>query len=83
MGITGWYTARNGQWYGQIADMAAWADPNVTPNKTYTYSVAPENIDMASGNLNLTIPLLRPQGRGGWSVPIALTYKLQPVPFSF
>ena len=41
MGITGWYTARNGQWYGQIADMAAWADPNVTPNKTYTYSVAP------------------------------------------
>ena len=38
---------------------------------------APENIDMASGNLNLTIPLLRPQGRGGWSVPIALTYNSQ------
>ena len=48
----------------------------VKPLGTY-WGAAPENIDMASGNLNLTIPLLRPQGRGGWSVPIALTYNSQ------
>ena len=48
----------------------------VKPLGSY-WGSAPESIDMASGNLNLTIPLLRPQGRGGWSVPIALTYNSQ------
>jgi len=33
-----------------------------------------EQIDMLTGNLNFTIPLFSAQGRGGWSVPFALTY---------
>jgi hypothetical protein len=38
---------------------------------------AGEQIDMRSGNLNYSIPLLNPQGRGGWSVPFSLSYNSQ------
>ncbi len=48
----------------------------VRPNGTY-WGGAGEQIDMRSGNLNFTIPLLRPQGRGGWSVPVMLSYNSQ------
>ncbi len=36
-----------------------------------------ENIDVRSGNLNFTLPLLKAQGRGGWKVPVNLTYNSQ------
>jgi hypothetical protein len=36
-----------------------------------------EQIDIRSGNLNYTLPLLKAQGRGGWSVPFALSYNSQ------
>jgi hypothetical protein len=36
-----------------------------------------ENIDLLSGNLNFTLPLLQAQGRGGWKLPINLTYNSQ------
>jgi hypothetical protein len=36
-----------------------------------------EQIDMRSGNLNFTQPLLKPMGRGGWGVPINLSYNSQ------
>ncbi len=35
-----------------------------------------ENIDMRSGNLNFTIPLLKVKGRG-WNVPFNLSYNSQ------
>ena len=36
-----------------------------------------EQIDMLSGNLNFSLPLLKAQGRAGWSVPFALSYNSQ------
>jgi hypothetical protein len=36
-----------------------------------------ENIDLRSGNLNFTLPLLEAQARGGWKLPIHLTYNSQ------
>jgi hypothetical protein len=36
-----------------------------------------ENIDVMSGNLNFTLPLLAPQARNGWSVGFALSYNSQ------
>jgi hypothetical protein len=36
-----------------------------------------ENIDVLSGNLNFTLPLLKAQGRGGWGVGFNLTYNSQ------
>ncbi len=36
-----------------------------------------ENIDAVSGNLNLTIPLLKPTSRNGTTIPIALSYNSQ------
>ncbi len=33
-----------------------------------------EQIDLLSGNLNFTLPLIRAQGRGGWGVNFALNY---------
>ena len=36
-----------------------------------------ENIDLMSGNLNFTLPLLQAHGRGGWKVGFNLTYNSQ------
>lgn len=36
-----------------------------------------EQIDMRSGNLNFTQPLLKPMGRGGWGVTFSLSYNSQ------
>ncbi|MFN8006848.1 MAG: hypothetical protein U0V70_07470 [Terriglobia bacterium] len=33
-----------------------------------------EQINLLSGNLNFSLPLLKAQGRGGWGVPFTLTY---------
>jgi hypothetical protein len=38
---------------------------------------AGEQIDMRSGNLNYTMPLLKAMGRGGWGVGISLSYNSQ------
>jgi hypothetical protein len=38
---------------------------------------AGERIDMRSGNLNFTVPLLRAVGRGGWGVQFQLSYNSQ------
>ena len=38
---------------------------------------AGEQIDMNSGNLNFSIPLVKALGRGGWSVTFALSYNSQ------
>ncbi len=36
-----------------------------------------ENIDVRSGNVNYTIPLVGPKGRGGWGVGLNLAYNSQ------
>ena len=36
-----------------------------------------ENVDLLSGNLNFTLPLLHAMGRGGWGVDFALSYNSQ------
>jgi RHS repeat-associated protein len=55
----------------------------IDPLRTGVTALAPtwggtgENIDMRSGNLNYTVPLLKPIGRGGLSVPVNLAYNSQ------
>ena len=41
------------------------------------WGAAGEQIDLLSGNLNFTIPLLKARARGGWGVPFALSYNSQ------
>ncbi|MBV9399757.1 MAG: RHS repeat-associated core domain-containing protein, partial [Bryobacterales bacterium] len=48
----------------------------VRPTGTY-WGASGENIDVMSGNLNFTLPLLKAQGRGGWGVPFNLIYNSQ------
>lgn len=48
----------------------------VRPGGTY-WGAGSEQIDILSGNLNYTLPLLKAQGRGGWAVPFALSYNSQ------
>ena len=48
----------------------------VRPTGTY-YGTYGEQIDVRSGNLNYSLPLLTAKGRAGTSVPIALTYNSQ------
>ncbi len=58
---------------------AAAIDPRrigVRPTGAY-WGAMGEQVDMLSGNLNFSLPLLKPQGRGGWSVPVALSYNSQ------
>jgi hypothetical protein len=38
---------------------------------------AGEQIDLLSGNLNFTLPLVRAMGRGGWGVTFAASYNSQ------
>ncbi len=48
----------------------------VRPTGSY-WGGSGEQIDLLSGNLNFTAPILRAMGRGGWSVPFALSYNSQ------
>jgi hypothetical protein len=48
----------------------------VRPTGAY-WGAAGEQIDMMSGNLNWTLPLLKTQGRGGLSVGVSLNYNSQ------
>jgi hypothetical protein len=41
------------------------------------YGGAGEQLDMRSGNLTYTLPLISAQGRGGWSLPLGLSYNSQ------
>lgn len=41
------------------------------------WGAAGEQIDMLSGNLNFSVPLIKAQNRGGWSVTFALSYNSQ------
>ncbi|MBL8233761.1 MAG: hypothetical protein JNL98_35010 [Bryobacterales bacterium] len=41
------------------------------------WGTAGEQIDVRSGNLNITLPLLRAEGRGGWGVGFNLSYNSQ------
>jgi RHS repeat-associated protein len=41
------------------------------------YGGAGEQLDMRSGNLNYSLPLISAQGRGGWSLPLGLSYNSQ------
>jgi hypothetical protein len=64
---------------GQIRSSTIPADPQqigVRPLGAY-WGAAGENIDLRSGNLNFTLPLIRPMGRGGSSVTFALNYNSQ------
>ena len=38
---------------------------------------AGENLDTTSGNLSFANPLIKPFGRGGWSLPFVLSYNSQ------
>jgi RHS repeat-associated protein len=51
-------------------------ETGVRPTGSY-WGASGENIDMRSGNLNFSIPLLKAQGRGGWGVGFNLTYNSQ------
>ncbi len=46
------------------------------PQASY-WGAAGEQIDLRSGNLNFTVPLLTAKARGGWSATIALSYNSQ------
>jgi hypothetical protein len=48
----------------------------VRPNGSY-WGAGGEQIDMLSGNLNFTLPLLQAKGRGGLSATLALNYNSQ------
>jgi hypothetical protein len=48
----------------------------VRPTGTY-WGGGGEQIDMASGNLNYAVPILKAMGRGGWSVNLQLSYNSQ------
>ncbi len=48
----------------------------VRPNGSY-WGGSGENVDLLSGNLSYTLPLLKGMGRGGWSVGISLSYNSQ------
>jgi hypothetical protein len=48
----------------------------VRPLGSY-YGGAGEQIDLRSGNMNYTMPLLKPQARGGWSIGFNLSYNSQ------
>jgi YD repeat-containing protein len=56
---------------------------SIDPRRVGITALAPmwggtgENIDVRSGNLNYTIPLVKPVGLGGLSVPINLSYNSQ------
>lgn len=41
------------------------------------WGTAGENIDVRSGNLSFSVPLVTAKGRTGWSVPFALAYNSQ------
>jgi hypothetical protein len=45
----------------------------VRPTGTYWGGLG-ENLDLMSGNLNFTVPLLKAQARSGWKVGLNLTY---------
>jgi len=48
----------------------------VRPPGTY-WGAQGEQIDMWSGNLNFTLPLIQPKARNGWGVKFALSYNSQ------
>jgi hypothetical protein len=48
----------------------------VRPTGAY-WGAAAEQIDLWSGNLNFTVPLLKAQSRGGWSTSFALGHNSQ------
>ena len=48
----------------------------VRPTGSY-WGAAGEQVDLLSGNLNFSIPLLKAQARGGWTVPLGLSYNSQ------
>ena len=48
----------------------------VRPTGAY-WGAMGEQLDMFSGNLNVSVPLLKAMARGGWSVPISLSYNSQ------
>ena len=48
----------------------------VRPTGSY-WGAAGEQIDLMSGNLNFSVPLLRAQARAGWSAAFALSYNSQ------
>ena len=48
----------------------------VRPSGSY-WGGAGEQIDTLSGNVNFSIPLIKPQGRTGWTVPVGLSYNSQ------
>ena len=48
----------------------------VRPLGTY-WGAMGEQIDVRSGNLNFTVPILKAMGRGGWGVTFAMSYNSQ------
>ena len=48
----------------------------VRPTGSY-WGSAGEQIDLLSGNLNFSLPLLKPQARGGWGATLMLSYNSQ------
>jgi len=49
---------------------------SVRPNGTY-WGGAGEQINMRSGNVNFTVPLMKAQARSGWGVGFSLSYNSQ------
>ena len=78
------YTLQSVDWHWNVAStVITVATPPTGDNDPRQVGVRPtgsywggggENLDMRSGNLNFSVPLLTAQGRGGWSVPFNLVY---------
>jgi hypothetical protein len=70
-----------GTWIVEPADPApdTVGDPRrIGVHSTGSYwGAAGEQIDLLSGNLNVTVPLLTAKSRGGWGVTFALSYNSQ------
>ena len=82
--VTYTYTLQSVDWHWNVTSTvitvntppAGDNDPRqvgVRPTGSY-WGGGGENLDMRSGNLNFTVPLLTAQGRGGWTVPFNLVY---------
>jgi YD repeat-containing protein len=78
-GNAGWQT--KGTWIVEPADPApdTVGDPRrIGVHSTGSYwGAAGEQIDLLSGNLNVTVPMLKALSRGGWGVNFALSYNSQ------
>jgi len=82
------YTISAVDYHGNVGSAASYAvttppstavDPRrvgLSPVGSY-WGGGGEQIDTLSGNLNFSLPLVKPQGRTGWTLPVGIAYNSQ------